>query len=284
MKVYLQPPQPSRGLDRIAAALRRYAPPSVEVTDDRAAADLTVLYSIGRLNALGQQAAKIHLDGKRFAVVQVCLKSTMQPNPVAWLPLWHNAVVVWSYYDLSVWCLPNFYHAPLGVDAEVFYPRFTYATRNYTVLTTGLSRLSESIRECALAVEAVEGKGCHIGPYLRLGDRFSQYKDLSDDYLASLMSAAQFVSGLRRKEGFELPAAEGLLCGARPILFDTPDYRWAYRDWGEYIQETDRPGVVEQLVELFKRGARRVTAEERREAAMWFDWKRICEGFWERCQ
>ena len=68
---------------------------------------------------------------------------------------------------------------------------------------------------------------------------------------------------LRRIEGFELPAAEGLLCGARPILFaNSSGYDW-YKPWGVFIEETDRAGVIDQLEAIFRRGAQLVTSEER---------------------
>jgi len=40
--------------------------------------------------------------------------------------------------------------------------------------------------------------------------------------------------------------------------------------------------VIDQLVELFKRGARPVTAEEREQAVERFNWETIIEGFYER--
>lgn len=301
MRVYLQPPQPSRGLDRIATALRRYAPASIEVLSFPRNADLTVIYAIGRRDACYRQMDEILKRGKRYAVVQVCLRSTMTPNTQSWMQLWESAAVVWSYYDLreaffndggranpfSTWV--NFYHAPLGVDASVFYPNWN-VRKLFTVATSGQSYLSESVRECWLAAKEVEGYVYHVGPRLsqaKNGIVFSQdkkYNRFDDDIqLSASYQQCSFVSGLRRKEGFELPAAEGLLCGARPILFDTPDYRWAYKSWGEYIKETDRQGVVDQLVQLFRQGARPVTAHEREEAAHWFNWERICGEFWRRC-
>src|SRR5207253_7002977 len=109
------------------------------------------------------------------------------------------------------------------------------------------------------------------------------YSGLSDIQLATLYAQCHYVSGLRRIEGFELPAAEGLLCGARPILFDRDHYRNWYGSLAEYITESDRPGVVAQLVDLFGRQVRTVTADERNEAVRRFHWPTILNGFWERC-
>lgn len=288
MKIYLTPPQPSRGLQRIADALTKYAPADVTIVSTEAEAELVVIYAIGRRDAVGWQCHNVLSQNKRYAIVQVALRSTMTPLIRDWLIVWDKAAVVWSYYDLNqaiaddgvVGGLGNFYHAPLGADANVFKPTPSGKLK-HLICTTGASRLSESVRECALAAGIVGGHGIHLGSKLRLGDHFDCYYDVSDRVVTELLSDCKFVSGLRRTEGFELPAVEGLLCGARPILFRTPDYlRW-YEPWGEFIEETDRQGVVDQLVELFKRGARPVTATERAEAAVRFNWETIISGFYE---
>lgn len=300
MRVYLTPPQPSRGLQRIADALTKYAPNGVEIVDKFATADLVVFYVIGRRDRLqALTTAMVETGVQKYAIIQVCLRSTMTPSTHDWRPIWDKAVAVWSYYDLNnaiandvfnfgidlknTTYLDNFYHAPLGVDSEVF-KYYEMPREHYVIATSGNSRLQESVRECLIAAEKIKRFVFHVGessPSWKGVTRFSN--GMTDEQLAMHYSACEFVSGLRRKEGFEFPAAEGLLCGARPILFDTPDYRWNYKHWGEYIRETDRQGVVDQLVELFKRGARPVTPEERAEAAAWFNWERICRGFWERC-
>lgn len=293
MKIYLTLPQPSLGLERIRTALIRYKPEWVEVVDSADYADLVVLYAIGRHDALMRQAQNILQEGRQYAVIQVCLRSTMSPNSCDWQQLWSNAVAVWSYYDLLralyidgdgmdfSLCM-NFYHAPLGVDAEVFQVHRDWKKNSdYIIISSGQSRLSESVRECYLAAQAVGRESAHLGK--ELNQPFVHcYSHVSDDILRALYNISEFVSGLRRKEGFELPAVEGLLCGARPIVFDTPDYHWNYGDHAEYIYEGTRQEVVDQLVELFKRGARPVTAEERAAAVERFNWETIIKGFYER--
>lgn len=300
MRVYLQPPQPSRGLERIATALRRYAPAGVEILSFPRNADLTVIYAIGRRDAVQRQVRDIKRRGKQYAVIQVCLKSTMNPSVDGWADIWDEARVVWSYYNLARewdragfdtdggWKFPqHFYHAPLGVDTSVFYYRGWRPDTDYNdafvVATSGQSRLQESVRECVLAARKVNKSVFHVGRRAEWYPDVTYSNGCSDDELAGYYSQCSFVSGLRRKEGFELPAAEGLLCGSRPILFDNEDWRWNYKDWGLYIHEGSRQEVVDQLVQLFKQGARPVTAHEREEAAHWFNWERIVGEFWGRC-
>lgn len=294
MRIYLQPPQPSRGLQRIAGALRRYAPPQVEILSFPRNADLTVIYAIGRCDAVTRQAQDIVRRGKQYAVIQVCLRSTMKPDTWHWSWLWHHAKVVWSYYDLKKataddggridnwdkWV--NFLHAPLGVDSELFQPHPHWDGRHeYVIMSSGKSRLSESVRECHLAAQAVGRRSCHLGPVGMTG--VDNYTNMPDDVLRGLYNHCEFVSGLRRIEGFELPAAEGLLSGCRPILFDTPDFRWNYKDWGLYIHEGTRQEVVNQLVEIFSDHKPQVTEDEIEEARHWFNWERVCGEFWARC-
>lgn len=303
MRVYLQPPQPSRGLDRIAHALARYAPPQVEVCQFDRNVDLTVIYAIGRRDHIERQCREIVGRGKKYAIIQVCLRSTMSPSTWDWLNIWQGAHLIWSYYDLrrihemedGAGCgyfetqeqmdrsdeyLGIFMHAPLGVDSSVFYPQPT--SKDYIIISSGYNRLQESIRECYLAAEAVGMECANLGKEIKQPFVHS-YNNIDDATLCWLYNKCHFVSGLRRTEGFELPAAEGLLCGARPIVFDTPDYRFNYREFAEYIHEGTRAEVVDQLVQLFKQGARPVSEVEREEAAHWFNWERVCGEFWARC-
>lgn len=307
MRIYLQPPQPSRGLQRIADALVRYAPPRLVISDNEyervlitnnaGEADLVILYAIGRRDALEALTAAISKSKfQKYAVIQICLRSTMQPDTAAWHNIWEGAEAVWSYYDLAQaaaedgYCgnpdcfqeTVNFYHAPLGADAETFqvYPNWGNK-RDYVVMSSGLSRLSESVRECHLAAKEVGRESAHLGKELNM-PFVHCYSSVPDHVLRGLYNMSEFVSGLRRKEGFELPAVEGLLCGARPIVFNTPDYRWAYGNHALYIEETDRQGVIDQLVEIFKHGAPLVTPEERELAVKRYDWAKIVGGFYER--
>jgi hypothetical protein len=301
MKVYLTPPQPSRGLQRIADALVKWKPDGVEVVSDEREAELVVLYAIGRNGALVRKAVELQGNKQKYAVIQVCLRSTMKPRTDAWLHLWWAAEVVWSYYDLNAAItvdgsddrpLLNFYHAPLGADAEVFRDPFVSERwesiprngRNFIITTSGLSRLSESVRECWLAAKEVDGKVFHVGPSIRTNQLIQFSRDCTDIEMAIHYAASQFVSALRRTEGFELPAVEGLLCGARPICFSTRDYRTWYEPFAEFIEEGSRADVVESLVKLFKQGARPVTEDELALARERFNWKTIIEGFYSRVQ
>lgn len=288
MKVFIGTERNDWCLRRVTRALARYAPDDVELVEDRNEADLVVMHVIGRNDRTRRNAQRLLDNGQRYACIQYSLRSTMRPHTSSWLPLWRDAVLTWSYYDLKAWCAKEwtpanfpFYHAPLGVDGEVFYPRDE--ERQFIIATSGRAAVTESIREASFATKRVAGSMFHLGQELNRGPDIVCDEGMDDEALASILSRCQFVAALRRTEGFEMLAAEGLLCGARPICFDRGHYRQWYGPWAVFIPEGMRPEVTDDLVAVFREGARPVSDEERQAAAHLFDWQRIITGFWEGC-
>ena len=287
MRAYIKTRRSDWPLRRVVTALERYAPGNVSFVENPDDADLIVFHVIGRRNRTMQEAEYVLEKGQDYAVIQYTLRNTKAPHTSDWFPLWRTARLVWSYYDLLRWCEKDwtptdfqFYHAPLGVD-EVFWPRDR--RRKFIIGTSGHTAVTESIRESAFATKRVDGLMLHLGSELHRGSDIICQSDIKDELLADLLSQCQFVAGLRRTEGFEMMAAEGLLCGARPILFDRRHYRQWYEPWGIFIPENSRDGVIDSLEAVFREGAEPVTEEEREEAIKLFDWKQIIEGFWRGC-
>jgi hypothetical protein len=214
----------------------------------------------------------------------------MSAHTSDWADIWDAARCVWSYYDLRRWSdddgVPftlgdRFYHAPLGVDAETFARPSTY-NRRYVVCSSGRAWLTESARECSLAAFALDRQSLHLGPRFKSRPWVTSVSGVTDDELADLYGQSEFVSGLRRVEGFELPVIEGVLCGARPVCFDQPHYRTWFGEFAEFITEGRRTEVLASLTDLFRSGARPVTNHERALVTERFDWGRLMRGFWER--
>lgn len=257
----------SRGIKRIVKAL----------TDRPSDLDVVVIQVVGRLEHL---KAKVAQYNKPYALVQSSVRSTMNPNTKDWIDIWRGAVCVWSFYDLPALCRDdgvepdfNFYHAPLGVD-DIFQP--SDQKQLYEVCTSG-TYLTESVREC---IKATKGRVAHLGQEVNLPN-VDYYTGLSDQELTELYAKCKYVSGLRRTEGFELPAAEALCCGVRPILFDRPHYRQWYDGLGWFIAEDSRENVIESLQELFSSEYVPITADDIKEAKKRFNWDKIIEGFYE---
>ncbi len=286
MKVYADNETDSFALRRIETALREYAPKTIEFVNKKEEADLVIYYLWGRLEHKKIDIERITSLGKKYAAVQVCVKSTRNPNTTDWLPIWKNAELVWSYFDLPAYCKEDgnpanfkFYYAPLGVDkAFKKYP----VKKEYVIASSGLGYLIESVRECILAAGGVGKKVFHIGPVITSHTNVDYSNGMNDVDLAKKYSACEFVSGLRRKEGFEFPVVEGLVCGARPIVFDRPDCHHWFDGFAVFIPENGRDGIVESLGKIFRKEAKPVTSAEIKKAKNKFNWQKIIEGFWER--
>jgi hypothetical protein len=264
----------------------RYVPDGIDIVDDQNEAELTVLHVIGRQDRNRKRALWCTEHGQKYAVIQYCLRSTLRPSTEGWLPLWEKAALVWSYYNLKALCVEDgtpqdfpFYHAPLGANAEVFYPRNRQC--KYVVATHGLSWVTESNREAAHAAKRVDRLVFHLGPKFNRA-HITCMSDIDDEGLAGLYSECEFVSGLRRTEGFELPVIEGLLCGARPICFDQSHYRQWFDPWAVFIPEGSREEVIDNLETVFREGAHPVTESERESVKEIFDWRKIVTAFWEK--
>jgi glycosyltransferase involved in cell wall biosynthesis len=293
MKVYITPRDTAHAFAiwRTANALKRYAPDYVKFTDNINEADLVVLHVIGRRDRTVRQAEWLLDRDKQIAVIQYCLLSTQCPSTADWLPLWLCSQMVWSYFDLPAMMAKegqksapfNFYYAPLGVDSNVFYP--ISVNKEYVICTSGGSYMSESVRECVHAAGRVGKRVAHLG--VHQGRKFCElpnvdcYSGITDQEVTRLYNSCEYISGLRRTEGFELPAAEGLLCGVRPVLFDQPHYRAWYDGLGIFIPETQREQIINDVEAVFRSEYKPVTNEERAEAAGRFNWQTIAEGFWQ---
>jgi glycosyltransferase involved in cell wall biosynthesis len=290
LKVHLEPTGMfSPAMVRIARALARHAPPNVKVVDKRKDADLLVLYVIGldAVEFVSQLPAHQHV-----AVVQCCLYPGVLGKYRPWHPLWKRAKLVWSYYDLIAQSQEvgfRFYHSPLGLD-----PAFANTDpavndpRPPLVVTCG--RVSgpgcEAIEEVWKAALLADHQVIHLGPSNVVGVSRADYPNVSfvqpkDPALADLYLSSRWVAALRHVEGFELPAAEGLVCGARPILFDQPALRhWYTGNCAVFVPDVAGASLVNTLASLFNTGYNPVTEHERYRARARFNWADICEGFW----
>jgi glycosyltransferase involved in cell wall biosynthesis len=288
MKVYLEPEGwMSLGIKRVANALRMYRPGWATIVSNPKDADLHIVHMVGngqRQHWLGNGPD----PNLPYAVVQYCLRTTELPNTKDWLDVWQRARGVWSYYDLPAKIAEdgqvdpgiNFYIRPLGVDAT-FRPSSPIRKR-YLIGTSGRIADTEGVRECYEVCNAL-GRGMfHLGPNLELGAGSVTYADgISDEDLSDFWSQCGFVAGLRRIEGFELPVLEGLMAGARPIVFDSPHYRQWFGEHAEYVPEVAPSELVPYLLAIMSQPVRVVTAAERAQVAEIFNWKTITEGFWE---
>jgi hypothetical protein len=282
MKVYLNPPAHlSRAMFRVATAMVETMPNRFELAPSEDAADLLVMHVIG-LEAI------THRLDKQVATIQYCMYPGAG-NVAQWHPLWTRSLAIWSYYDLAPH-LPEgarFYYAPMGVNG-IFSRRFPYGPRPIGAMTSGYVNGpgAEAIEEVAIACDRLGIRSMHLGPPpTNMSENAPPLRwvhDISDVTLAGYYRQCRYVSGLRFVEGFELPALEGLACGARPIMFDRPDAHAWFGDHAEYVPEVHGEPLVKELMNVLSRNGHPVTEEERTEVLYQFDWHRIARGFWNK--
>lgn len=287
MKVCVHvPPHLSQAMHRIANALTRFAFPYVVIVPTWEDADVVLLHTIGA--EAFDVVEHLHAQGKSVVIAQYCLQSTQRPTVAQWLPLWKSVLAVWSYYDLHALARAegltldgvNFIHTPLGVEPTVFTPRM--GEKPFMIATSGYVAASECVDEATEAAYRVGGKVFHLGPAgVAKGPHVTVGHSISDDALARRYSQCHYVAGLRRGEGFELPAAEGLHCGARPVMFDRPHYRQWFHGLAVFIPERGSEDVTRDLEAVF-RDRWPVTEVDRAVAQTRFSWPVIAREVWGR--
>lgn len=275
----------SHSIRRIVSAFKEYSPPTVTVVDDLLKADLVLIHVYGRINRVKQRIDYLTRAGKQYAIMQYTLRHSLNPKTDDWLDIWEGSAGVWSYLNLSKmanedgnkFCC-NFYYAPLGVDTKIFYPQ--NLEKKYQILTTGANYMTEGVRECVLASKDVgKFKSVHFGVPVN-NPNVDSFTDASDDVYAKSLNESVYVAGLRRGEGFELPAAEGLVCGVRPILFAREHYTTWYSDLGIFVIENSREILINDLKNIFTGEEIPIKDYQIEDAKSRFNWSRLITGFW----
>ncbi len=279
MKVFTRPTgRHSLAMVRVANALEKFAPDWAEIVPTAADADVVVSHVVEAYERPVQ----------REIIIQYCLHGTGFDH-AQWQQRWANALVVWSYYDLPYITHQNgfpFYYAPLGVD-ELFTVPFDDAPRDLDVMTSGYvsSPEAEAIEEVAVAAWMLGLQHVHLGPRkiegMKVEIDLRILHGLKDSKLASYYRRCKWVSGLRHIEGFELPALEGLCCGARPIVFDRPDMHW-YDGHAVFVPECSGSELVKALLDVLGDDPEPVTPDEREWAVERFNWEPIIHDLWAR--
>lgn len=284
MKIYIENFLPDSAITRISTALKAYRPENCILVEHPAEADFIVLCAYGHRRKMKYYADDIVRQGKKYAVVQLSVRSTPNPKTEDWIPLWEASSLVWSYYDLPELCWVDgnkvnfkFYHAPLGVDSEIF--KESQSVRKFIIAGTGTGRgwNHECKNEILAAAKEVDKPVFHLGTGENTNE-ITYSNNMDDALLAKYYSQCGFVSGLRRIEGFELPVLEGLLCGARPICFDKPHFRMWFNGLAQFIPEDSN--IITNLVRIFQSSAKPISKPEKDYVIKTFNWERICKEFW----
>jgi len=251
-----------------------------QITCSPERADIVILHVIG-LEAI-EEANRLISQGKKYIVIQYCGCSGDDLSP--WHLLWKNSLFVWSYYDLSSHAQSQgfrFYYAPLGIDEIFTIPPSQSIKRRNRIMTSGyVSHPSqEPIQEVWLAAERLGIEIVHLGPSNVTG--VTHYPDniifiggISDNGLRDYYHSCKWVSALRHIEGFELPAIEGLSCGARPLCFPQVSIQYWYGGYPWYVRESTGKNLADSISQ-FLLANDYVSQSETKEVRKIFDWTRI---------
>lgn len=174
----------------------------------------------------------------------------------------------------------NIYETPWGFEPDVFH--YAPLHKRYKILCTGYMADAEGIDACWDACRRLRKRLCHVGgrlpevPPMVWNER---YEGIKDDKMRALYNASEYVSGMRREGGFELPVIEGYACGAQPIVFDQPTMRKYYSDFAIFVPNIPRNELTERLIRvLFEKR----NIQPRPEILERFRWSTIMARMWRR--
>ena len=186
----------------------------------------------------------------------------------------------------------------LGIDQDTFKPQPDIRRRDNRLLTTasadvplkGLKHLIEAysaLLETYPRLELVvigklrEGPTAELLDDLNLLDRVSFIHDLSNDEMAEQYARATICVTPSLYEGFGLPAAEAMSCGAPVVVTDGGSLPEVVGDAGVVVPKGDSAALARAIGALLNDPARRADlgAAARQRARKAFSWDRAAEAY-----
>ena len=299
---------------RICGAMRRFAPAWVEWVASPRLADVEIIH-VDEASKFSLHRARTYLKrgAKSLVIIQHSLGFTnerLNPNLVK---AWSGALFVATWQDL------NSYHQsssarsfevlelPWGANPDKFRPPGESGrARQDHVVAVSTFHDHESMEELLIAAAHTNVRVRHIGaetakfcnctsiwssqpactPRASLGGKAAcSWHDalgrLSDAALVHELQTAKWASALRKFEGFEMVGIEALFCGARPLVYDLPSYRWDSK-YALVVSSLLVPGqFFSEVTEYFKAVPSPVSEEELASLRSTFSWDSIMARFFE---
>lgn len=259
---------------------KSYAPIKYEFIKDSNVADFQIL-DITRISD------KYYLRCDKYILFFHTFGEWAEEDPSEYYELFKNAMLVYSHIDLAP-MYPmieknKFMLGPWGTQPDLWFKKEHLKNDTYQIFCTGEIPSTEGIRECIAACDSLHKKLLHVGYDFNYRNySYTNRNNLSANEMNEEYNNSKWVSALRRIEGFEKPAIEGLLCGARPICFDTPLYRYWYGDLARYVKEGTEQETYEDILRVMKNEYAPVTKEEMERAIKKFAWFYVAGNFWKR--
>ena len=230
---------------------------------------------------------RLYLRNKKYIILFHCFGEWSEESPEEYRELFNNAMFVYSHLDLASMYpdMPKkkFMRGPWGCQPDYWFNESGISNNEHQILCTGEIAETEGIQECVLACDMLNKTMLHVGPNFNY--RNKSYRSLSNLKISEMRQAyntSQWVSALRRTEGFEKPAIEGLLCGARPICFDTPLYRYWYGNLARYVKEGTKEETYLDIMRVMTNEYAPISGDEMRSAIKKFAWYYVSKNFWDK--
>ena len=174
----------------------------------------------------------------------------------------------------------NVFETPWGFEPETFY--WGPNIKRYKILSTGYMADPEGIDACWDACCKLHVKLCHVGgKFLAIPPMLwnERYEGIKDHKMRELYGASEYVNGMRREGGFELPVIEGYACGCQPVVFDQPTMKKYYSDFALFVPNVPRKKLAEHLVKVL---SPKKNIKPDPEILKRFHWAPIMCDVWER--
>lgn len=266
-------PNFGKAFGRISKALHKHTPDGVEWVKDNQ--DLTLLHVVGGEEY--EMAQK--LDLSKTILVNHCVFTTAMPIPM-WEVLWKEAGLTISFHPIDTYTTEkiNFFRTPWGADTSEFYS--TNQSRTIKAFMTGHVAATECLDSVYEACKATDNFVFHTGENFKWDTRWYKYRSyMNDAEFLNTLNKAQYVTGLRKFEGFEMMCLEGAMTGAVPIVPDEPTYDF-YKDFGIFVDM--KSDIVSQLIDIFRAEYVPLDSEKVAYVREKFSWNTICAGIYDR--
>lgn len=275
------------GIHRIAENIKKYTPNQndsgymITYVDHPSKADIQFVYAIG-----DGQLEQIIRWAKPFVLWQICYKTTEKPD--IWKHYWNkdSCLALVSYYDLEKDFITDktkdkYLMTSLGYDPKVFHNNSDKGReRLYDAITFGYvdGESGEVIKDLLKPFPKLVHVGGNIGINQMENEGYVRIEGIDDGTLSRLYNESRYVGAMRYTEGFELPALEGLACGATPIMFDLDDYkRW----FDGYALFVNRDTLQKDLLKISREKTKlNKTKDEVQEFLKTRTWEHVMTNYW----
>jgi hypothetical protein len=258
---------------RISQAFHQHTPDNIEWVEE--GEDFQLIHAVGE----GEYEYAKKQDLSKLIIIAHCILTT-KTTVQQWEEIWKEAKLVISFHPINTYTEEkiNFIRSPWGAEPDLFPAQ--NKDRRLKVFMTGHVAETECLDKVFEACKITENVAAHTGedfhwaaPWYKYFPYFEQ-KDF-----ATMLNIAQYISCLRKVEGFEMMGIEGAMTGAVPIVPNEPTYDY-YKDFGIFLDM--KKDVTKQLIDIFGSTYYPLTKSKIDYVRREFSWEKICKRIYKR--